>query len=324
MSPIAATLSGSLSRIALPVLLIALAAATPARAASLYSGPGPRPGPDVLYAPPASAPQLENTGIWQAPPILVSGASAYRNGEFLYQDYLYDDRGAGDAYAYPFDTSYAGNAADLVEVRLKPLTGELAIRLTYNSMIDPALVATTVALGSSPVALPMPYGANATEPARVFITIHGDSADAIDALTGLPLSTGLATAVDLPRRQVETRAPYSIFDPRGQRSVRVAAAAGLWDRAGGKYVPQSGAAFFNVAFRGGEAPDGWRTGQQAEALRTGDLSTFFASVDFTRLAAGTDNERDVPASGFMDRIMVSATEQGQGRGDPVSRKPGCE
>ena len=27
-------------------------------------------------------------------PILVSGASAYRRGEFLYQDYLYDDSGA--------------------------------------------------------------------------------------------------------------------------------------------------------------------------------------------------------------------------------------
>ena len=29
---------------------------------SLYQGPGPRPGPDILYAPPATAPQLENAG----------------------------------------------------------------------------------------------------------------------------------------------------------------------------------------------------------------------------------------------------------------------
>src|SRR3954451_1004284 len=132
MSPISATLSGYLSRIALPVLLIALATATPAVAASLYSGPGPSPGPDVLYAPPVSAPQLENTGIWQAPPILVSGATAYRQGEFLYQDFLYDERGAEDAFVSRAAPRYAGNAADLVEVRLKPLTGELAIRLTYN------------------------------------------------------------------------------------------------------------------------------------------------------------------------------------------------
>src|SRR6266436_5817690 len=69
-------------------------AAAPAGADSLYSGPGPRPGPDILYAPPAKAPQLENTGPWKAAPILVSGASAYRDGEFLYQDFLDDDHGA--------------------------------------------------------------------------------------------------------------------------------------------------------------------------------------------------------------------------------------
>src|SRR5690349_19587108 len=110
-------------RTALAVSLV-LACVLPcaAGAASLYSGPGPRPGPDVLYAPPAAAPQLENTGIWQALPILISGATAYRSGEFLYQDFLYDDRGAGDAYQYPADARYAGNAADLVELRLKPLT----------------------------------------------------------------------------------------------------------------------------------------------------------------------------------------------------------
>ena len=40
-------------------------AATPAGAASLYDGPGPRPGPDILYADPPRAPQLENTGDWK-------------------------------------------------------------------------------------------------------------------------------------------------------------------------------------------------------------------------------------------------------------------
>ena len=35
--------------------------------ASLYTGPGSRPGPDLLYEPVATAPQLTNTGIWKAP-----------------------------------------------------------------------------------------------------------------------------------------------------------------------------------------------------------------------------------------------------------------
>src|ERR1700716_485486 len=78
--------------IALVAALCALPAA--AHADSLYTGPGPRPGPDVLYASPTTAPQLTNAGIWSAPPILVSGATAYRGGEFLYQDFLYDDHGA--------------------------------------------------------------------------------------------------------------------------------------------------------------------------------------------------------------------------------------
>src|SRR5262245_36626090 len=60
------------------------------------AGRAPRPGPRVLYAPAAKAPQLANApkSIWHASPILVSGASAYRKGEFLYQGFLYDDHGA--------------------------------------------------------------------------------------------------------------------------------------------------------------------------------------------------------------------------------------
>jgi hypothetical protein len=304
-------------------LLLALLAPAAACASSLYSGRGPRPGPDVLYAPPVSAPQLENTGIWQAEPILVSGATAYRNGEFLYQDWLYDDRGAGDAYSYPADPRYAGNAADLVELRLRPLEDELAIRLTYNSMVDPAVVASTIVLGSSPAAMALPHGANAVAPGRMFVTVHGTSADAVDAITGTTVNDALYTAVDPARRQVEVRVPYSVFDPRGQK-LRVAAATGLWDAAGGAYVPQAAAAFFNVAFRSGEPAGPWRTSAQSAALTAKDLSPFFATVDFGKLTAGVTDDSAVPVVGFMDRIMVSANEDRQGRGDAVSRKPGCE
>src|SRR5213594_1771496 len=48
---------------------LAIVAGAPAALAggtSLYSGPGPRPGPDVLYGAPAVAPQLENVGVWSA------------------------------------------------------------------------------------------------------------------------------------------------------------------------------------------------------------------------------------------------------------------
>src|SRR5712672_1819605 len=64
---------------------------------SLYRGPGPRPGPEILYSSEPVAPQLQNVTPWSAKPTLVSGAEAYRAGEFLYQDFLYDDSGAKSA-----------------------------------------------------------------------------------------------------------------------------------------------------------------------------------------------------------------------------------
>src|SRR3954468_14689172 len=115
------------------VMGVVLACAASANAGSLYTGPGPRPGPDFLYSKAAKSPQLANADIWRATPILVSGTTAYRRGEFLYQDYLYDDNGAhltGDpndtrtsgnlfskqngTYTYPAAKPYANNAADLV------------------------------------------------------------------------------------------------------------------------------------------------------------------------------------------------------------------
>src|SRR3954451_14017134 len=112
-----------------------------------------RPGPPLLYqAPPAISP-LSVNAPFSAPPLLVSGTDAYRDGEYLYQDYLFDDRGAdtmpgpgtrfengrnasgptaGDV-EYPTDERYAGNAADLVEFRAKPLADATVYRVTLNT-----------------------------------------------------------------------------------------------------------------------------------------------------------------------------------------------
>src|SRR3954469_15813001 len=137
-------------------LLSASAVAATAQAASLYTGPGPRPGPDILYRSAAKSPQLANAGTWKAQPILVSGTTAYRRGEFLYQDYLYDDNGAhltndpndprtvgnlfskqNGTYTYPTGQAYANNAADLVELRVKRLSTATAFRVTLNTLKDP-------------------------------------------------------------------------------------------------------------------------------------------------------------------------------------------
>src|SRR5438094_430250 len=306
---------------------LAIVAGAPAALAggtSLYSGPGPRPGPDVLYGAPAVAPQLENVGVWSAAPILVSGASAYRGGEFLYQGFRYDDHGAAEApdptdprsggnlfskpdgtYTYPTDPGYANDAADLVELRLKPLSDATAFRLTLNTMKDPSLVAFSIAIGGTPGVLrSFPAGANVRAPADLFLTVHpagaGMAGDLVDAATGQPVGGPALVAVDTGHRQIEVRVPHAAWDPGGQ-VVRLAAGVGLWEKASGRYLlPQaaadathpggagtavSPAAFFNVAFRYDEpmpevgdptgtatGPAWWRDKHQGEALAAGDIS----------------------------------------------------
>src|SRR6202035_1910631 len=159
---------------------------------SLYAGPSPRPGPSILYAKPSIAPELTNTGIWHAPPILVSGSTAYRGGEFLYQDLIYDDSGARQArdpadprtsgnlfskpngtYTYPTGPGYDNNAADLVEFRVKPTHQATAFRVTLNTLQKPLLTAFSIAIGGqSGHSYPFPYGANVSAPASLFLTVH--------------------------------------------------------------------------------------------------------------------------------------------------------
>jgi hypothetical protein len=358
------------------VLAALLVFAPPAHAASLYDGPGPRPGPDILYAPPADAPQLANTGIWRAPPILISGASAYRDGEFLYQDWLFDDHGARGArdpsdprfdndtfsapygtYTYPTDAKYAGNAADLVELRIRALDDATAFRLTYNTLVDPEVTATTIALGDSAAPLALPHGANATAPATHFLTVHGSSADLRLAATDTEVGPAPSVSVSVERQQIEVTVPRSAWDP-GRGVVRVAAGTGLWDPGTGRYLvpveqasetqPGGGGglpnptAIFNAAFRyevrdqaapaeGEEplqeihrpdsaftTPRWWRDQAQGDALRTGDLTPFFAMVDFGKLRDGVDDDmpgaaKGTPVGGPMNRILASRFQPGQGQ-----------
>jgi hypothetical protein len=358
--------SAGVATAALAALLAAPAGAA-AGTSSLYKGPGPRPGPDILYSKPAKAPQLENRGIWHAKPILVSGTSAYRRGEFLYQDFLYDDHGArgtardpndprtsGDSfsapngtYTYPTDRKYANNAADLVELRMKPLPDATAFRISLNTMKDPSLVATTIAIGGSKTPREFPFGANATAPAKLFLTVHGTTAELTDAASGKRVGPAPDVSISKRRRQIQVLVPHTAWDP-GTKKVRVAAGVGLWDAGANRYLTPGDSAdathpggaagladptaFFNVAFRYGEpwpdlkknggsfavtSPAWWRDKKQATALANGTLKPFHAVVDFARLASGKRDEGPgtrwgVPTSGPMDRILASHfhTEQG--------------
>jgi hypothetical protein len=378
-----------ISAVAVPALgvLCASALAAPALAAPRLAskvsgslpaaeGKAPRPGPPVLYEKPAGAPQLENAkrSVWKAAPILVSGASAYRKGEFLYQGYLYDDHGAKEAidptnpmispggdpsggdtfsepdgtYTYPTGPGYDENAADLVELRVRPLKRATAFRITFNTLEDPNLVATAIAIGGSEgTTHPFPFGANVSAPAQYFLTVHGETAVLTDAATGAILAGPAPTvSVDLARRQITVEVPHSAWDP-GTSTVRLAAGVGLWDQASGSYLlpgaiasattpggagaDLSPPAFFDVAYRfnaqepvpgtpgpsTATSPAWWRESAQAQALAGGDISAFHAEVDFAKLKAKAnddmpDGPTGVPQTGAFDRILASRYSDGQG------------
>jgi hypothetical protein len=337
-----------------------------AAGSSLYSGPEPRPGPPILYAPPPRAPQLENTGIWRAVPILISGASAYRDGEFLYQDFLFDDHGAntaqenvvdiaaglsavaddifsrrGGSYRYPTDPVYAGNAADLVEFRVRALSDTTAFRVTLNTLLDPDRVAFTIALGDSPAPQALPRGANVVARARWAVTVFEHQAELVDLDDGTVLASGLPVAIDLERAQIELHIPRSVWDP-GRERVAMMLGVGLWDAGAGAYlVPGpvatestpggalglagAPAAFFNIAFRYDEPGTEllpslftdlvlntawWRNQRQGAALAAGDISAFRAQVDFAKLRDGladdmTNQPGGTPTVGAISRIFPS-------------------
>lgn len=324
---------------------------------------GARPGPDILYEPPPRAPQLENTAPWRAEPILISGTAAYRDGEWLYQDFLYDDRGAtgvpaphesphglstygwsGGTYLYPTDPAFAHNGADLVEFRVKPLAQATAFRVTLNTLQDAERTAFTIALGDGPTAA-WPHGSGVSSPAEVFLTWHGDTAELTDAVTGRPVTEAPEVEVDLERRQIEIRVPRSAWDPAG-RTIRTTVGVGLWDVETNSYMsPKPGSATGTTP--GGGTPHGvalvnvgprfnepmpmragltladtmvgaavtapwWRDRQQSLQLTLGDVTPFFANIDFGKLEDRIDDESGIPTSGPMNRIFASRYIFGQG------------
>ncbi|GAC1439960.1 MAG: hypothetical protein NVSMB55_03010 [Mycobacteriales bacterium] len=325
---------------------------------------GHRPGPAALYLPPADAPQLQNTGPWTAQPILVSGAQSYRDGEWLYQDFLNDDHGAaglkdpndpygasghlyspaGGSFTYPTDKVYANNAADLVELRVKPLSAATAFRVTLNTLEDAARSAFTIALGDG-AAVAWPHAAGVRSPAKVFLTWHGSTAELLDAATGKPVTPAPTAAVDLTRRQVTVLVPHAGWDP-GTGKVRTTIGVGLWNKATNAYLaPKPGAA--DATTPGGGTPNGvaivnvgprfaepvpkffgsnmadtavagevsapwWRDRQQSEQLAVGDVTPFSADVDFGKLARRVRDDSAVPVTGAMDRILASHYTFGQG------------
>ncbi|MDQ6811639.1 MAG: hypothetical protein M3Z95_07050 [Actinomycetota bacterium] len=368
-------------RIAGASLALVAALALPAGAWAASSLPHPKgtaplPGPALLYQPLAPSPQLENApgSVWKGKPILVSGASAYRGGDFIYQGYVYGDHGAkevtdptnpmispggdpsgGDlfsnpdgTYTYPTGPGYDENAANLIELRVRQLRTATAFRITLNTLENPNLVATAIAIGGSEgTSHPFPFGANVSAPAQFFLTVHGETAVLTDAITGATVpGAAPSVSVDLARRQITVLVSHGQWNP-GTETVRLAAGVGLWNTAtnayllpkaeatattpGGAGELQNPPAFFDVAYRfnaqepvpgtpGASTtadPAWWRESAQAKALASGDISAFHAQADFAKMSEHITDDMPgsptgVPQTGGFDRIYASHFSDGQG------------
>ena len=258
-------------------LAVLLIAAPAAGAASLPRVPsGQRPGPPLLYERPPIAPQLERSGPFRAAPLLVSGTDAYRGGEYVYQDYLFDDRGAdtvegsgtqsqrdpegnfsptaGDVL-YPTAGRYAGNAADLVELRIKPTADAVVYRATLNTAKDADAAVVGIGVDTNragTAARAWPRGAGVTSPGLDrFVTAWGTGGAVKSFSTGQskPLPAGAVT-IDLRRNQMTIRVPRSLMNPRDDARWRYVAGAGLWDGKRWKPVPRRRSPGENTAASG--------------------------------------------------------------------------
>ncbi|MGH9040308.1 MAG: hypothetical protein ACRDZ3_08755 [Acidimicrobiia bacterium] len=321
----------------------------PLSASAAFGSGGARPGPAVLYAEAPSAPQLENRSDWfSAPPLLVSGAEAYGDGEYRYQDHLYDDYGAdtgaedpvGAASAgdlsYPGEWSrYGDNAADLVEFRISVRPQAVAYRVTLNTLLaaDSTIVAvafdTDRRTNTGISRLPRDPGVPFPGTDEV-LTVWGTGAEHARFGGGGSVTTTVPVTADLEANQLTVVVPRSVSDPRGV--WRVTVAVGLFDAPSGSWLrPQAtpsptrpgGAGpavpapsgIFNLAFRFSEPVgriDAPPDTAQAVALAGAEPTRFAHDIDFAALDRGIERTTVAP-HGTQVRIFASHLQLGEGR-----------
>jgi Prolyl oligopeptidase family len=347
-------------RTAVLVLAALLMTAGSASAASLPTvAAGPRPGPPVLYAPAPDAPELSVQAPFRAPPLLVSGSEGYRAGEYLYQDYLFDDRGAdtapsktrgapGDDIAsptagdvrYPTGARYAGNAADLAELRVLPTSSAVVYRITLTTAIEPDAAVVGIGVGTdgdTTTPFTWPGGAGISSPGTDhFIAAWGTGG----RFDGVDLPSG-AVSMDVRTNQMTIRVPRTLQDPSANAKWRYVAGVGLYSGtpaapwktpvtgdtptadqpASGSALPAPGV--FNLAFRfdepqaktpGTTSPGtgNWFEDDQAAALTGRSTGRFFADIDFGKLFDGVTESGRRHAGAEQARIFASGLDVPEG------------
>ena len=287
---------------------------------------GERPGPDVLYSPPPSTPQLQHApgSPFAAPYDRVSGTDRYAGREYFYTDHLYDDRGPGAALVYPADRErYGDNAADLVEFRISNRqTNLLAFRFSLNTLLAPD---TTIAVAAFDTDRNAATG-SATLPVDPGAPFPGTDAVLTAWGTGATWSTWDGTAwrttavnasADLVRNQLVANVPLASTTDGIWRST---VAVGVRDDATGGFLLPAEAegenGIYNVGFRFDEPivkEGGDPDTAQSDALAADAPTTFAHDIDLAAIRRGTGSRTTVPATGSMVRFFPSRLSLGEGK-----------
>lgn len=276
----------------------------------------------------------------------IGGTDAYADGIFVHQDYVYDDHGAGrdfpvsgvpmrggpgfvadstarpvGSYVYPLDeATYVNNAADLRELRLRFVGGDLRVEAHLQTLVEARTTGVTVVfdVDARGGTVPLPHAAGVSVGgADLGVTIADGQVWITDLHDG---STTTGTAdTDLDTNVLAASLPAASFD--GLDVTRVWVVAGLWDVGAGNYqqvlpVPTRDAPggrqqpadvrIFDVGFHPGEAGmDQWFDGRQASALAAADVSHLFGSVDLAAMRGG-ESRPWRPEPGFYEGIHRSS------------------
>ncbi len=250
---------------------------------------------------------------------MIGGESGYDRGQFVYQDWLYDDEGANEhvpgstpndskqfgglseptgTFRYPSSpTRYGANAADLDRLRFALKGGRLFIRVELNTLLvrDSTVVTIVFGTAGSP-SRAWPLQAGIATPGEVAVTLWGTGGQ-LDEL-GSGRSRALTdVSVSTDANVIEASVPASDL-PRTRR-LRVYAATGLWDPSTHAWMavpagprtataPGGGAPgaprLWNVAFRQDEEPN-WPTQTENwfEDKQASDLAAANITADYTVL-----------------------------------------
>jgi hypothetical protein len=254
---------------------------------------------------------------------LIAGTSSYVHGTYVWTDYVYDDRGTNKGQP---GTRSPNNAGDLVQLQLSRVREGLHIRAILETLVDPKAPVLGVAFDTDDdpkTGAPLVPGwaaRGALGVDRLAVIRHGTSG-VVRFADGQWSSAGhFPSRIDVSTNVIEATIPSEQL-PKLSGTWRVFGMLGVADAAG--HAWPEGGAISDLAFVGGEIPDGWQDARQAAVLGGMlDSAAAAATVDIDALGRDTTRLASATAPGFHTLLYHSRLRLGEGIGQATLTVPG--